>query len=305
MSPLGEAYRRAREQQGKNPEGTAREPREIIEATEATPADTRSPAPGAALRPAGVPQPSSARPFPPGGPIGPIASREGEGPAPAHVDGSDLLARASRVAGFAEGPLRPGCDELAGLKAALYAAGFDRPPATILVASPMRGAGTTAVAVGLAGELARDLSRRVLLVDADVRSPGVASALEADAGFDLADALDMRADVSEAILHSEVDNLSALVLRRNPMTGRARVTAESLAGPAANEVFGLIQAAFDYVVIDAGATEESVAARVLAVRASGVVLVLPAGVTRSRARAARSAVESAGGRALGVVLTGT
>jgi Mrp family chromosome partitioning ATPase len=217
----------------------------------------------------------------------------------------DPLAGSNLVAGFAEGPLRPGCDELAGLRAAICAAGLDRPPATILVTGPMAGAGTTAVAVGLAGELARDLSRQVLLIDADVRSPGVASLLEVDARYDLADVLETRADADEAILHSEVDNLFALVMRPHSVTGASRITAEQLASRAANEALGAIERAFAYVVIDAGATEESAAARVLAGRATGVVLVLPAGVTRTRARAARETVEGAGGKVLGAVLTGT
>lgn len=307
MSPLGDAYRRARERRG----GGGDQRREEVGPGAAPPGASGQEAAGprdqaatsaSGARSAGVRRPSVTQTFQP------FSSQEGNVPdtQAMAVAGTtvDPLARASRVAGFAEGPLRPGCDELAGLRAAVYAAGLDRPPATILVTGPVGGAGTTAVAVGLAGELARDLSRQVLLVDADVRSPGVASLLEVDARYDLADVLEMRADAGEAILHSEVDNLSALVMRSDSVTGTSRITAEQLASRAANEVLSAIERAFAYVVIDAGATEESAAARVLAGRAAGVVLVLPVGVTRTRARAARATVEGAGGRVLGAVLTG-
>ena len=313
MSPLGEAYRRARGNRGgtgdQEPHPEARqEARQEPQGTAQGVPPGEAPD-GAGTRSAGVRRPSVTQAFVP---ARRPPSRDGKGfdtqSIPTAGVADDVLSRACRVSAFAEGALRPGSDALAGLRAAIYAAGLERPPATILVVSPMSGAGTTVVAVGLAGELARDLSRQVLLVDADVRSPGVASALGVDAAYGLADVLDMHADVGEAILFSEVDNLSALVLRPNPagawIKGASKITAESLASAAAKEVFGVLESAFDYVVIDAGATEESAAARVLAGRSTGVVFVLPVGVTRMRARAACSAVETAGGRTVGVVLTG-
>jgi Mrp family chromosome partitioning ATPase len=219
------------------------------------------------------------------------------------TDAGGYIARATHVATFAEGPLSPGCDELAGLRAALFSLGLDAPPASILVAGASAQAQTTVVASGLAGEFARDLAHHVLLVDANVRRPGVARLLEVDPELDLADVLESRADAAEAIVYSEADNLSALVLRADPQTGASRVSAEAFLAESAREVFAGLSDAFDYVVIDAGGVEESAAARVLAARVSGAVLVVPRGVSRERARAARSGVEGAGGRVLGVVLT--
>jgi Mrp family chromosome partitioning ATPase len=184
------------------------------------------------------------------------------------------------------------------------AAGLDRTPATVLVTGPLTGVGKTAIAVGLAGELARDLAHHVLLIDADVRRPGVASMLQVDPEYDLADVLELRADSAEAILHSEADNLSALVLRADGPGGSSRISAESLAGLATREIFANFQDAFEYVVIDAGSTEDSAAPRVLASRATGAVMVLPKGVLRHTVRAAKQALESAGGRVLGAVLAG-
>jgi len=214
-------------------------------------------------------------------------------------DPFEFLRRARRVATFAEGPLAPGCDILAGLRSAVFSAGLATPPATILVTGPSRSSGKTAVAAGLAGELARDLLYRVLLVDADIRRPGVAALLQVDTELDLADVLEGRSEAAEAVVYSEGDNLSVLALRAG-----SRLSAETLASAASRELFSMLRQAFDYVVIDAGDTASSAVPRVLASGATGTVLVLPAGVTRERARESAAAIRSAGGKVVGVVLTG-
>ncbi len=217
---------------------------------------------------------------------------------------SAFLAHATRVPTFAEGPLPPGCDDLAGLRASLLALGLDRTPATIMVAGASLDEATTAVAVGLAGELARDLSHQVLLVDANVARPGAMRMLDVDPALELADVLEGRVFAGEAIVHSETDNLSVLALRPDPVIGRSRATAESFLGDVARQVIAELQAAFDYVVVDAGAVETSAVPRVLAARATGTLLVLARGVSREQASGAKRVVEGGGGRVLGVVLAG-
>jgi Mrp family chromosome partitioning ATPase len=184
------------------------------------------------------------------------------------------------------------------------ASGLEGMSATILIAGTAPAYSITAIAVGLAGELARDLVHNVLLVDADVRSPGISSMLQVDPEFDLADVLDGRAEAAEAILHSEGDNLSAMVLRSDTLLGGSRVTAEGLAGPMARDILASLNESFDYVVIDAGTVEDTAVPRVLAARSTCVVMVVESGTTRDAARACRSTLESAGGRIMGVVLAG-
>jgi Mrp family chromosome partitioning ATPase len=224
--------------------------------------------------------------------------------APAIPSGPNVLDRASRVATFAEGPLVPGCDELAGLRAALMASGLEGMSATVMIAGTGAPRAVTALAVGLAGELGRDLVHNVLLIDANVKEPGVGGMLQVDPEFDFADVLDGRADAGEAILHSEVDNLSALPLRPDALLGMSRVTAETLAGPLARDVLTRLHEAFDYIVVDAGRADATAVPRVLASQCTGVVMLVESGTPRDRARACRSMIESAGGRMLGVVLAG-
>jgi Mrp family chromosome partitioning ATPase len=217
---------------------------------------------------------------------------------------SAFLSRATRVPTFAEGPLPPGCDELAGLRAALLSLGLGQTPATIMVAGASSATVTTAVAVGLAGEIARDLAHQVLLIDANVSKPGAMRMLDVDPVLEFADVLEGRASAGEAIVHSETDNLSALVLRPDPVSGRSRATAESFLGDTARRAMGELQAAFDHVVVDAGAVAKSAVPKVLAARATGTVLVLARGVARESASTAKRAVEGGGGRILGVVRAG-
>jgi Mrp family chromosome partitioning ATPase len=297
MSPLGEAFRKAMERQG-----PARPP----------PERPRPPMPQfdlAALPgspPPAEPTVQPVLPPPPfAGPNDARAPHQGfDGPPGLNPGASEMLTRASRVATFAEGPLAPGCDELAGLRAALMAAGLEGMSATLMIAGTAPPFVVTAVAVGLAGELARDLVHNVLLLDADVHAPSVAAMLQVDPEFDFADVLDGRAEAAEAILHSEADNLSAMVLRADPFVGASRANAETLAGPVARDTLLSLHEAFDYIVIDAGSFEGSAVPRVLAARSTGVVMVIESGTSRDTARACRAMIESAGGKILGTVLTG-
>jgi Mrp family chromosome partitioning ATPase len=241
--------------------------------------------------------------------VDPLGSFVPSPPVETGSGGGVFLAHATRVPTFAEGPLPPGCDELAGLRAALLSRGMGRPPATIMVAgASSEGASsrhvTTGVAVGLAGEFARDLAHQVLLVDANVSAPAAMRMLDVDPALEFADVLEGRAFAGEAMVHSETDNLSALFLRPDPIAGHARVTAESFLSDVARQAMDELQSAFDYVVIDAGDAGSSAAAKVLAARATGTVLVLTRGVSLERASAAKRSVEGGGGRVIGVVLAG-
>lgn len=214
---------------------------------------------------------------------------------------AEFMRHVRRTATFAEGPLAPGCDVLAALRAALeQTLGARTGPATILITGPEGSCGMTAIAAGLAGELARDLLHCVLLVDANIRRPGIAALLQVDTELDLSDVLEARASLEEAIVYSEGDNLSVLALRT-----ASRLSAESFAGSPARELFSRLEKLFDYIVIDAGDMASSAVPQVLAGRTTGAVVVLGYGVSRERSRECISAIRNAGGKVLGAILTGT
>ncbi len=293
MSPLGEAFRRAMEKRESARSSRPPVPDEPPAGAARRPFHARN---TAAIAPPAVPS------LP--GPEGEAEAQVAAPPspeAPPRADAYEFLSRARRVATFAEGPLPPGCDDLAGLRATLLALGLDRTPATILVAGAGCGEATAALAAGLAGEFARDLAYHVLLLDASVRRPRAAGILDVFPELDLADVLESRAEAADATVYSEGDNLSALVFRPDPLGGAARAKATAFLGERGREMLSELQGAFHYVVIDGGSVGESATPRVLASRATGTVLVLAAGVSRERARDARRAIETAGGRVLGAV----
>jgi len=315
MSPLGEAFRRAMERGG----ATARPSQHPV----GRPDGAADAAPGvperASRRFASAPTqeiPAYPSAPPAGGGGGRTAATLSEPsdqvPASSSRSSQDavacgasaLVSHATCVPTFAEGPLPPGCNELAGLRASLLSLGLDRTPATIMVAGVSSETATTAVAVGLAGELARDLAHRVVLVDANVSRPGVMRMLGVDPVLELADVLEGRASAGEAMIHSETDNLSALVLRPDPVEGCSRATAESFLSDISRQVMAELQSSFDYVVIDAGTVESGAVPRILAGRATGTVLVMESGLALRSASAAKRAIEGGGGRILGAVLAG-
>ena len=312
MSPLGEAFRRAMASGDAAGRSSAMPAGTPVEAPADVPEDPSRQFASALTQE--IPRYPSALPAgadglhamtaDPGPQAGTFAPPSPPPNTPENAGASVFLSHATRVPTFAEGPLPPGCDELAGLRASILSLGLDRTPATIMVAGASSSTATTAVAVGLAGELARDLAHQVLLLDANVSRPGAMRMLDVNPVLEFADVLEGRAFSGEAIVHSETDNLSALVLRPDPAIGCSRVTAESFLSDVARQVMSELQSAFDYLVVDAGAVEMSAVPRVLAARATGTVLVLERGVTRNSASAAKRAVEGGGGRILGVVLAG-
>jgi capsular exopolysaccharide synthesis family protein len=148
-----------------------------------------------------------------------------------------------------------------------------RPLGKLLVTSAIPKEGKTTVATHLAAALARG-SGPVLLVDADLRHPGVDRALGLASRNGLGDWLEQRAELDAALRRvdphgfvylpaGETRENPAEVLRRAPL-------AEFLAASAAS---------FDWIVIDSPPLVPFVDAHYLATLADGVLLVLRENVT--------------------------
>ena len=67
----------------------------------------------------------------------------------------------------------------------------------IAITSPLAGSGKTTTAINLATSLARQGDRRVILVDLDMRRPGLATLLGAPAGANVSDVLEGKVPFSE------------------------------------------------------------------------------------------------------------
>ena len=80
----------------------------------------------------------------------------------------------------------------------------------VMVTSAQRGEGRTFTAVNLAMSIAMDTDQPVLLIDADVSNPSVSELLGLPPGPGLLDVLAGTAELSDALLRTQIDGLSVL-----------------------------------------------------------------------------------------------
>ena len=171
----------------------------------------------------------------------------------------------------------------------------------VAVTSAGPGEGKTTTAINLAGALAQSRGSRVLLVDADLRRPGVARQLG------LADPRGV--GLAEALLDEE-RSLESVVLRRLPMN-LGIVTAgkppaqpyEALQSPRLGTLFEEARRLFDYVIVDTPPLIPVPDCRLITRRVDGILMVVAAD------RTPRKMLEEGLGlidpdKALGLVLNG-
>ncbi|HEV2474022.1 MAG TPA: polysaccharide biosynthesis tyrosine autokinase, partial [Chthonomonadales bacterium] len=149
-------------------------------------------------------------------------------------------ARVIEAAGFAN----------AGLERALSRAEPDRigEPDVILVTSTVPGEGKSTTAAELAKSIART-GKRVTLVDADMTRPAQNRLFNTAEPTGLADVLEGRMSVADALVDSDIENLSILhggQLTRNPM--------HLVSSPRMREALGALRAEADVVIIDTPAS---------------------------------------------------
>jgi tyrosine-protein kinase len=177
----------------------------------------------------------------------------------------------------------------------------DRRADTVAIISPLEGEGRTTVAVGLARSLA-DAGRRVALVDADVRDPGVASRTGVPAMPGLSDVLQGRGDLDEVVCRIDgfEDRLSVLPAGSPSELGAELVGSEQMAS-----LLAWLSERHDFVVIDTSSILASTGTLALVARTSGVVAVARLDQTpRDAVRRMVRIATAAGGRILGIVATG-
>lgn len=144
-----------------------------------------------------------------------------------------------------------------------------------LVTSGGPGVGKTTVAIMLARSLAR-CGKRVLLVDADVRAPGVAARLGIRAQPGLLDVLRGEVSDADAIVAGDAPNLSVLP------AGQAQTgaDAELLANGTLSASLLRWRSAYDVVLLDSPPVLPVADARILARHADGTILVVREGYCR-------------------------
>jgi tyrosine-protein kinase len=217
------------------------------------------------------------------------------------VVGHTLLTRIPREA-FGSGREGPGAVRaFQRLRDSLVFFDPDRRADTVAIVSPLEGEGRTTVAVGLARSLA-DAGRRVALLDADLRDPGVASRTGVRAMPGLSDVLQGRGDLNGvlSLIDGFEGRLTVLPAGSPSALGAELLGSEQMAG-----LLAWLSERHDFVVIDTSPFLASTGTLALVARTSGVVAVARLNQTpRDAVRRMVRIATAGGGRILGAVATG-
>lgn len=196
-------------------------------------------------------------------------------------------------------PTSSAAEEYRQLRSSLRYATLSKQPITLVITSGTPSEGKTTVALNLAAVIAES-SQRVLLIDADLRRPRVASYSNLDASTGVTDVLVGEADLSEAIQplgDSGVDVLTAGGIAPNP--------GELLASPQMQHILEYGKEHYDAVIIDTAPLLVVADALALTSITDGLVLVARADRTRkSDLQRSLETAEAAGAEVLGLVLNG-
>ncbi len=166
------------------------------------------------------------------------------------------------------------------LRTALLLSQADHPPQVILVTSALPREGKTTAAANLAVTLAQ-LGDRTLLIDADLRKPGIGRLLNL-AGGKYAGLSSYLAGVSSlelvTIQHPVIPNLSAIPTGPLPPNPADLLSSHKLADAIAE-----LREKFKFIVIDSPPIMAATDAVILSVKADGVLLVVRSGETPKEA----------------------
>ena len=279
MGKVYDALRRAEEQRSQRIQETA---------------ESAAPMPAPAVVPSAVAGTPAAAPAPGRKAASVLAGLRSGGAHAAHESASDLNKR--RIA-----LLQPEsfvAEQFRTLRARLDALAATRPVGTIAMTSARRGDGKTLGAISLAAVTAMQPGRRVLLMDCDLRSPGVASSLGLRVDAGLAEVLTGGATLEEAICKVDGASLDVLAVRSLPQN-----PSELLASEAMSELIGKVSAAYDRVVLDLPPVLGLPDAKSASELCDGVVFVVRA--DRTPAPDVEAAIEILDrGRIVGLVMNG-
>src|ERR1700730_5607891 len=186
------------------------------------------------------------------------------------------------------------------LRTALLLSQAGHPPQVILVTSALPREGKTTAAANLAVTLAQ-LGDRTLLIDADLRKPGVGRLLNLGSG-NYAGLSSYLAGVSSlelvTIQHPSIPNLSAIPTGPLPPNPADLLSSHKLADAIAE-----LRTRFKFIVFDSPPVMAATDAVILSVQADGVLLVVRSGETPKEAfTRTRDLLVSVKCRLLGVVL---
>lgn len=186
------------------------------------------------------------------------------------------------------------------LRTSLLLSQADHPPQVIVVTSALPREGKTTSAVNLAVTLAQ-LGDRTLIIDSDLRKPGVRRALNLNVGRDLglSSYLAGVASLDEVtVQHPQIENLWAMTTGPIPPS-----PADLLSSHRMRDAIAYVRQKYKFIVIDSPPVMAATDAVIISALTDGVLLVVRSGETPKEAfKRTRDLIHGVKGRLLGVVL---
>lgn len=198
------------------------------------------------------------------------------------------------------GSSQPGAPfmEAYGLLLASVLLGSDgKPPCVVAVAAAQASAGVSTTAINLALMMART-GRPTVIIDANLRKPELHKAFGLPQSPGLTEILMGKAEIKSAAASTQTPHLSLVP------SGEISVPAQALfSQPALTELFGLLRARFDLVVLDTPPILEFSDTLHVAKCVDGVLLVVSSqDASRKEQQEARRLLDRVEARILGTVL---
>lgn len=184
------------------------------------------------------------------------------------------------------------------LRSRLYHIRTEKPLRVVLVTSPIATDGKTFVSTNLAQAIVRQQDRRVLLIDADLRSPRLHISLGAPLTPGLGDYLGGTADEMAVIQHGQEGGLYFIAGGKPVSTA-----SELLSNGRLKTLIERAAPCFDWIIIDSPPYLPVADASVVAGLCDGILLVVRASATPSSA-ARKVCQELQKRKLIGVVLNG-
>jgi capsular exopolysaccharide synthesis family protein len=193
-------------------------------------------------------------------------------------------------------PFFPGAEQFRTLRSRLYRIRESQPLQAILISSAIPAEGKTMVSTNLAYALVRQRGCRVLLIDADLRSPRVHTLLGAPAAPGLADYLQGTATEFKVAQRNSEEGLCFI-----PAGNHVTHPSELISSDRMKHFLDRVRPAFDWIIIDSPPAIPVADASVLGGLVDGVLLVVRANSTPSEA-SQKACKELRDAHIIGVVL---
>jgi protein-tyrosine kinase len=195
-----------------------------------------------------------------------------------------------------EDPFFPGAEQFRTLRSRLYRIRESQPLQMILISSAIPAEGKTVVTTNLAYALVRQQGCRVLVVDADLRSPRVHTLLGTSAAPGLAEYLQNTANEFEITQRGDEEGLCFV-----PAGNHVTHPSELISSDRMRQFLEFVRPLFDWILIDSPPALPVADASVLGGFTDGVLLVVRANSTPAAA-SQKACKELRDSHVIGVVL---